>query len=58
MDVPGDILRGRLRKEKLLKLKIGTHVGKAFRPEEKAHLIENAKEARSPHISGSHVSPN
>jgi integrase len=50
MDVPGDVLRVRLRKKKLLKLKTGTQVGKAFGPEEKARLIENAKAARSPHI--------
>jgi len=50
MDVPGDVLRVRLRKKKLLKLRTGTQVGKAFGPEEKARLIENAKAARSPHI--------
>jgi integrase len=50
MDVPGDVLRVRLRKEKFLKLKTGTQVGKAFGQEEKARLIENAKAARSPHI--------
>ena len=50
MDVPGDVLRVRLRKKKLLKLKTGTQIGKAFGPEEKARLIENAKKARSPHI--------
>ncbi len=49
MDVPGDVLRVRLRKKKLLKLKDWHPVGKAFGPEEKARLIENAK-ARSPHI--------
>ncbi len=50
MDVQGDVLRVRLRKKKLLKLKTGTSIGKAFGPEEKARLIENAKKARSPHI--------
>jgi hypothetical protein len=50
MEVPGDVLRVRLRKKKILKLKTGVHIGKAFGPEEKARLIENAKEARSPHI--------
>jgi len=50
MDVPGDVLRVRLRKKKLLKLKTGTQIGKAFGPEEKGRLIENAKKARSPHI--------
>jgi integrase len=50
MDVQGDVLRVRLRKKKLLKLKTGASIGKAFGPEEKARLIENAKKARSPHI--------
>jgi hypothetical protein len=50
MDVPGDVLRVRLRKKKFLKLKTGAHIGNAFGPEEKARLIENAKQARSPHI--------
>ena len=50
MDVPGDVLRVRLRKKKLLKLKTGSPIGKAFGPEEKERLIENAKEAHSPHI--------
>ena len=50
MDVPGDVLRVRLRKKKLLEPKTGTQVGKAFGPEEKARLIENAKAARSAHI--------
>src|ERR1022692_1231900 len=35
---------------KMLKLKTGTPIGKAYGPEEKARLIENAKEAQSPHI--------
>ena len=50
MDVPGDILRVRLRKKKLLKLKTRSGVGKAYGPDEKARLLEHAKEARSPHI--------
>jgi integrase len=50
MDVQGDVLRVRLRKKKLLKLKTGTSIGKAFGPEEKTRLIENPKQARSPHI--------
>ncbi len=47
---PGDILRLRLRKKKLLKLKVRARVGKAYDPEEKARLIAAAKAARSPHI--------
>jgi len=50
MDVPGDILRVRLRKKKLLKLKTGSGIGKAYEPDEKVRLIEHAKQARSPHI--------
>jgi integrase len=50
MDVPGDILRVRLRKKKLLKLKTRSGVGKAYEPDEKARLTEEAKQARSPHI--------
>jgi integrase len=48
--VPGDILRVRLRKQKLLKLKTRSNVGKAYGPDEKARLVEHAKRARSPHI--------
>jgi integrase len=48
--VPGDILRVRLRKQKLLKLKTRSGIGKAYGPDEKASLIEYAKQARSPHI--------
>jgi len=50
MDVAGDALRIRLRKRKMLKLKVGAQVGKAFGPDEKARLIKCAREARSPHI--------
>ena len=50
MDVPGDILRVRLRKKKLLKLKTRGGIGKAYEPDEKVRLIEQAKRARSPHI--------
>jgi integrase len=50
MDIAGDVLRVRLHKKKILKLKTGTPIGKAYGPEEKVRLIENAKEAQSPHI--------
>jgi len=50
MDIAGDVLRIRLRKKKLLKLKTGSPIGKAFGLDEKHRLIENAKQARSPHI--------
>ena len=42
---PGDIVRVRLRKQKLLKLKTRSGVGKAYGPEEKARLIEHARQA-------------
>ena len=50
MDIAGDMLRARLRKRRLLKLKTGTPIGKAFGTDEKHRLVENAKQARSPHI--------
>ncbi len=50
MNETGDILRARLRKKNLLKLKVRQTVGKAYAPEEKARMIEQAKIARSPHI--------
>ena len=37
-------------KKKLLKLKTGSPIGKAYGLDEKHRLIENAKQARSPHI--------
>jgi len=50
LDEPGDLLRVRLRKRKMLKLKVHTTVGKAFTPEEKDRMLEEARKARSPHI--------
>ncbi|PYT22335.1 MAG: hypothetical protein DMG57_35665, partial [Acidobacteria bacterium] len=50
MDVAGDVLRIRLRKKKSLKLKTLSRIGKAYAPDEKARLLDGAKEARSPHI--------
>jgi integrase len=50
LDELGDILRVRLRKRKLLKLKIGKSIGKAYTEEEKLRMLEAAKKARSPHI--------
>ncbi len=50
MDVAGEILRVRLRKKKLLKLKTGARIGKAYTPDEKTRLVQAADEARSPHI--------
>ena len=50
MDELGDILRVRLKKRKLLKLKVGKSIGKAYTEEEKVRMLEVAKSARSPHI--------
>src|SRR5271170_5187310 len=50
MDELGDILRVRLKKRKLLKLKVGKPIGKAYTEEEKVRMLEVAKSARSPHI--------
>ena len=47
---PGDLLRIRLRKRKMLKLKVRQTVGKAYTPEEKDRMLEEARKARSPHI--------
>jgi integrase len=47
---PGDLIRIRLRKRKMLKLKVRQTVGKAFTPEEKSRMLEEARKARSPHI--------
>jgi len=50
LDELGDILRVRLRKRKLLKLKVGKPIGKAYTDEEKTRMLDQAKKARSPHI--------
>jgi len=47
---PGDLMRIRLRKRKMLKLKVRQTVGRAFTPDEKDSLLEEARKARSPHI--------
>jgi len=47
---PGDLIRIRLRKRKMLKLKVHQTVGKAFTPAEKGRMLEEARKARSPHI--------
>ncbi len=43
----GDGIRARLRRQKTLKLAVGTRVGKAYSPEEKEALLAAAKTARS-----------
>jgi integrase len=47
---PGDIIRARLRKKKMLKLKVRKTIGKAYSEEEKKRMLEEAVKARSPHI--------
>jgi integrase len=47
---PGDVVRVRLRRQKMLKLAVGRQIGKAYSPEEKAALLTAAKSARSPAI--------
>ena len=50
MEDAGDLLRIRLKKKHLLKLKVRRTVGKAYSDQEKASMLECAREARSPHI--------
>ena len=50
MGDPGDLLRLRLKKRKLLKLKVGKPVGKAYTEAEKERMLNEARKARSPHI--------
>lgn len=47
---PGDIIRVRLRKKKMLKLKVRKTIGKAYNEEEKKRMLEEAAKAWSPHI--------
>jgi integrase len=47
---PGDLIRARLRKKKMLKLKVRKTLGKAYDEEEKKRMLEEAAKARSPHI--------
>ncbi len=47
---PGDIIRARLRKRKMLKLKVRNPIGKAYSDEEKKRMLEEARKARSPHM--------
>jgi integrase len=47
---PGDIIRVRLRKRKMLKLKVRNTIGKAYSEAEKERMLQEARKARSPHI--------
>jgi integrase len=46
----GELIRARLRKQKLLKLKGSKAVAKAYLPDEKQQLVDAARDARSPVI--------
>ena len=46
----GDLLRLRLKKRKLLKLKVGKPIGKAYTANEKERMLVEARKGRSPHI--------
>ena len=50
MGDPGDLLRIRLRKRKVLKLKAGRSIAKAYTDQEKERMMTEARRARSPHI--------
>jgi integrase len=47
---PGEVIRGRLKKKKQLKLAVGKRIGKAFDSDESERLSERAKKSRSPHM--------
>ena len=47
---PGDIIRARLRKRKMLKLKVRKTIGKAYSDEQKERMLHEARKARSSHI--------
>ncbi len=47
---PGEIVRAQLRKEKQLKLKVRTRIGKAFDTSETNKLSTEVAKSRSPHI--------
>lgn len=47
---PGDVIRARLRKKKMLKLRVRKSIGKAYSEEEKERMLHQASQARSPHI--------
>lgn len=47
---PGEIVRAQLRKEKQLKLKVRTTIGKAFDASETSKLSNEVEKSKSPHI--------
>jgi integrase len=50
LEEPGELIRARLRKKKMLKLRVRKSVGKAYTEDEKKRMLEEAAKARSPHI--------
>jgi integrase len=46
----GEVIQGRLKRKKQLKLAVGKRIGKAFDSEETELLTERAKKSRSPHM--------
>jgi integrase len=48
--MPGDTVRGKLGRERSLKLKVPRQIGKAYTPDEKQEMLKAAKAARSPSI--------
>jgi len=50
LEEPGELIRARLRKKKMLKLRVRKSVGKAYTEDEKRRMLEEAAKARSPHI--------
>jgi hypothetical protein len=50
MGEPGDVIRGRLRKKKKLKLPARRKIGKAYEPEEIEQMRQLSRKSRSPHI--------
>ena len=56
MDDRGDLLRLRLKKRKLLKLKVGKSVGKAYTEDEKQRMLAEAKKSSlSAYLSRDHA---
>jgi integrase len=47
----GDLIRVKLRREKCLKLKLPPSPGRAYSPEQKARMLEEARKLRTPQMS-------
>jgi integrase len=46
----GEAIRGRMRRDRTLKLKVHNQIGKAYTPEQKAAMVAAARDSRSPAI--------